>query len=371
MKRRIVLQAAAAGVASSLANPGMLMASSIPVLGVSLPITGVQAEVAKDLELGYRLALSRSGASVSLQILDDESKPDRVAANIRKFASDANVVAVSGIVGTPHAQAAIPICEKEDLPLIGLRSGAQSLRNGKEGVYHLRASFEEELNKMVRQSVGAGYKKIAILYSNDSFGLGSKNHLAERLTKEGIEVISSTPVERNGSNVAAAAAITAEGMKSINEPMAVVLLLIAKPMMAAARELRQTHRLIAPMFAMSFVATREVATTKDDYLAGLGLVSAFPLPRASIDVLARQFRQDVERTQNGDALESLTAFEGYFYGRVAFAAIAEMKSRERVIGGLRAGVSVAGAKFNFDKDVVGYRYLEVLRKTTIDGKLRA
>ena len=94
MKRRhLLVTATAAAAASTLswASPGR-------VLGLSLPLTGVQAEVARDLALGYQLALDAASSDLTLMILDDESKPDLTAANIRRFASDGSGLALSGIV---------------------------------------------------------------------------------------------------------------------------------------------------------------------------------------------------------------------------------------------------------------------------------
>ena len=48
------------------------------------------------------------------------------------------VVALSGIVGTPHAEAGLKAAKAGGLPVVGIRSGARHLRNGEPTVFHLR-----------------------------------------------------------------------------------------------------------------------------------------------------------------------------------------------------------------------------------------
>jgi branched-chain amino acid transport system substrate-binding protein len=369
MRRRHLI---AVGAAAGIGSPSFA-AVRTPVIGLSLPISGVQAEVARDLEIGYRLALSATGARVDLQVMDDMSKPDLTAANLRKLADNPAVLVASGVVGTPHAEAAIPVARQTGLPLVGLRSGAQFLRTGQEGVYHLRSTFEAELDKVVAHCVGAGMKEMAILFSNDSFGKSSRDHLVKRLAESGITVISNVSVERGGDNIKSAVASTSQVVKGSHAPLGIALLLIAKPMLEAAREIRLNHQIIAPLFAMSFVATRDVATKPDPSLAGLGLVTAFPLPRASAQTMAVNFRRDAARYAPGvDIVESLTAFEGYFYGTVAARAVAGQSTRDGVMRELRTGLQLgSGMSITFDNQRVGYRYLEVVRKTADDGKLRS
>lgn len=369
MKRRHLLVAASAAAATSTtswASPGR-------VLGLSLPLTGVQAEVARDLALGYQLALDAASSDLTLMILDDESKPDLTAANIRRFASDRSVMVVSGIVGTPHAQAAIPLAHKAGLPVVGIRSGANVLRTGGPGVFHLRSSFEDELTKVVDQCKGAGFEKMVLLYSNDSFGTGSRDHMLKTMELAGMGVLASIPVERNGSNIASACDEAAKTLRASTVPTGVALLLIANPMVRAATELRQTHKIALPIFAMSFVATRDIATVPNAALAGLGVVDAFPIPWSSRLPLAMQFRANAVRMARPEALRSLTTFEGYFYGTViAHARAASIGGgREALVKALHAGVSFDGISIRFDDKLVGHRFLEVVRKGTHDGLLRA
>jgi branched-chain amino acid transport system substrate-binding protein len=361
---------------TSLATAGIAVpavAARSPLqLGLSLPLTGVQAEVANDLKLGYELAFRATRSGLALKILDDQSKPERTAENIKAFADDPGVIACSGIVGTPHAQAALPVALKGGLPIVGLRSGAQALRTGQDGVFHLRAGFNDELDKVVSMCSGAGLKQMAILYSNDSFGTSSKDHLAAQLKAVGIEVAIAVAVDREGKNIDQATALVADKVKRSNLYFGVALLLISKPMQQAATSLRETHKIVSPFFAMSFVATKSIATKISPALAGLGLVTAFPLPRTSNTAFSYQYRQDAVAFKQPDLVESLSSYEGYFYGRiVAEAARSGGLSRDALTKHLARSFIVLGTPITFDASKVGFRHLEIVRKSAADGRLRA
>lgn len=338
------------------------------IIGLSLPLSGVQAEVGKDLEQGYRLALKANGSDYQLLVLDDAGEAPRTATNVQAFVSNSSVIAMSAIVGTPHAQAAIPVATAGGLPIVGIRSGAKSLRDGRNGVFHLRSSYEDELDAIARMCSGMSLKAVGIIHSADSFGEGSRKHLVEALKAKGIVALPSMPVQRDGSNMPDVAARCAEAVSVKDTPTGVVLLMISKPMSDAAKELREKHKILLPIIAMSFTATKSVTSEVIPHLSGLGLVSAFPIPATSISELSRQFRKDCDKHGVPDLKGSLTAFEGYFYATVVVKTGAQ--TRVEIVQKMNAGVRIVDQLVKPDAQMVGYRYLEVVMKSS-DGKLRS
>ena len=139
---------------------------------------------------------------------------------------------------------------------------------------------------------------------------------------------------------------------------------------AAATELRVQHKVALPILAMSFTITGNVATSKSQALTGLGLVSAFPLPRIGAD-LRKRYRMALSAGGMPSVLcESVTAFEGYFYGTVAASAALGAGTRDGLLRRLHGGVSLGDLRIDFSKTMVGYQHLEFLLKSR-DGLLRA
>ena len=136
--------------------------------------------------------------------------------------------------------------------------------------------------------------------------------------------------------------------------------MISKPMMEAVKELREKHHIVMPIFAMSITATRALMTSREPALAGMGIVTAFPLPRSISNSLAAQYKADITAQGRPELIESLTAFKGYFYGSVFARAAAAGYTRASLVKRLNAGINFTGRDVTFDKQKVGFHYLEVI-----------
>lgn len=356
--------------------PSMAMAANVPTplpspstryIGLSLPLTGVQSEVGADLEMGFKLALLGSDSPLRLKVLDDAGDAKRTAQNTATLAADATVIALTGIVGTPHAQAALPIAREGGLPVIGIRSGADSLRDGKPGIVHLRSSFEDELDTIATACSGSGVREIVIIHSTDSFGEGSRIYLVAALTKRGIAVSNPIPASRDGSDAVNAANAAAKVVSTSGKFMAVAVLMLSRPVVEITSRLRSVHKIINPVFAMSFVATRSVSTEVLPNLAGLGIVAAFPIPQLSPLAMSRQFRTDCEKFEAATSSDSLTVFEGWFYGSVIAKSLAT--TRDSLLKKISTGITVYDTIIKLDSRMVGYRHTELVYKSS-NGRLR-
>lgn len=365
--------AVAATVASDIPSPALVNAvggQHIRV-GLSLPLVGVQAEVAKDLQRGYELAAEyaakRDGLTMSFAIADDGSKPDNVAKNMALFAKDPTIAVASGIVGTPHAKAGLPVALQGGLPVVGIRSGAEELRTAAAGLYHLRASFNDELARMLRYCNGAGVRTLKVIYSDDDFGKASFAFVKDNVEKFGVKLVAGVAAKRNGDDIGDRTA-DAVGPQSTHAD-GLLLLLIADPMQRALNQARNVHNYYNPAFCMSFCATREVALKKDRWIGGLAMYSAFPIARQMPGVaMARAFHESAMASKDPDIAVSLSAFEGFFYGTtIARAAVRSRgdTTRAALVDALNRtppAIDLGGIPVAFDKDRVGYKHLQLAYK---------
>ena len=375
MKRRTLLEGAGAlalPVSSGLLWPTRVQAAPKVKIGLALPFTGVQAEIATDLRLGYELAFGhaeQNGLDIEPVWEDDKANADETARLMEKFSKDRSIIAASGIVGTPHAKAALPVAIKGGLPVVGLRSGAAELRDGSPLVFHLRASFSDELTLMLSTIKGAGLDRLAVVYSDDAFGKSSVEHVKVAATKLGMTIATAVAAERTGKDVTQA---VDKAVDIQHKAGALLMLMIMSPMVKGVTHARNTKFFMNPVFCMSFCATRQLADSTDKSLAGLGLVSAFPLPRSSTSELAGRFRRLAEAAKRPEALRSLTAFEGFMYGSVLSAALSKVPDGQRTTlqTALRKPIDVGGVRVAFDAQNVGYHHLQVVRKSG-SGEIKA
>jgi ABC-type branched-subunit amino acid transport system substrate-binding protein len=274
---QVMVRLIASCVSSAILGfPAIVRASPTKTIGLSLPLTGVQAEIGKEMEFAYQMAMESAGQPFRLSIKDDGSKVEGAVENYRGFASDPSVVACSGLVGTPHAVAVVPIARAAGLPLVGIRSGASQLRIPDNTIWHLRSSYDDETALMVKDAIARGQKSIAILYSNDSFGESARDGMLAEMKLHGMKELITVAVDREGGNLTQACNQVATVLKSQQEATSIALLLITKPMVAACKQFRTVHRMVNPILAMSITANLVVMREPDPGLLGLAVVTAFP-----------------------------------------------------------------------------------------------
>ena len=352
-RRQLLVATGAAGLTASFqaaaSNPR-------PVVGLSLPGTGVQATVARELFAGYEAALK---ATAELIVVDDESKADKTAEAYESFGRDSRIVAATGIVGTPHAKKALPAAVEAGLPVVGIRSGADDLRDGNPWVWHLRASYGDELRKVIE--VASVYTSIGILYSDDDFGRGALVQARKFAEVNKLKIAAALPCDRNGADVKQ----QASQLIKLPGVSCVLLCLIQRPAMEAAMAMRDA-RYMMPIYGMSFIATAQLARSESPLLDGIALVSPFPLARVATMALARSFRQAMIDAKTPELIVSPTTFEGYFYGSVLNEALAKGGARRRKdlqsYLAINRPLEVKEVQVRFDELRVGYRYLALLRK---------
>ncbi len=358
-RRRSFLQLAAASPA--LLMPGISRAAARARVGLSLPLTGVQSAVAAELLAGYQLASKQAasrGTELELLVEDDRSEPARTQSAFERFGRDSSIAVASGVVGTPHAKLAIPAARIAGLPVLGIRSGADELRDGGSLVYHLRASYEAELTLLLH-TLSSIHRNISIVASDDAFGRGAARHALEQARRMGLGVGATLYAERNGSNVTEMAAMAVHPR---TQATALLVLMITRPAIQAVQTARD-HSFLGAICTMSFTAGNELSKAGPAVFRGLGLVTAFPLPRSAPDPISGEYRRAAHAASRPDLVESVTAAEGFWYGAAIARTIesASSPSRAGVVAALEgaSGLPLGDERLLFDSTRVGRRYLRV------------
>lgn len=112
------------------------------------------------------------GRRISIEAEDDSYDPPQCLANTQRFIIDKDVFALFCYVGTPTTIKALPLVEDARIPLIGMFTGANALRQPPNRyVINIRASYYQETMAAVRHMVeDLGLTKIAVFYQYDAYG---------------------------------------------------------------------------------------------------------------------------------------------------------------------------------------------------------
>ncbi len=112
------------------------------------------------------------GREIRLIAYDDGYDPPRCVFNTQKLINEDKVFALFNYVGTPTSVKIIPIVQEARIPLLGLITGANALRDPfKRYIINVRASYYQETGAMVKHLVeDLDIKEIAVFYQYDDYG---------------------------------------------------------------------------------------------------------------------------------------------------------------------------------------------------------
>lgn len=173
-------------------------------IGVIIPLTGSSAKYGEDIKRGYDLAVEEinekggiTGRKIKLIYEDDEGKPEKAVAAAQKLIQKEKVIAILGALWSSPTLAVAPIAEKAKVIL--LSSGSSSPKITYAGDYIFRNEISDAYG--AEQSAilyfNAGFKKIAIIYVNNDYGIGVRDVTIQSYKKLGGEVTTAEAFEQD------------------------------------------------------------------------------------------------------------------------------------------------------------------------------
>jgi ABC-type branched-subunit amino acid transport system substrate-binding protein len=267
---------------ASSAPPGV--SENEILIGSSLALTGHAKYLGIQTLRGLRAYINYIndmggvfGRKVRLIAYDDAYHPPRCLANTQRFLVQDQVFALSCYVGTPTTVKVLPLIRQAGIPLVGMFTGANALREPfMPNLVNVRASYYQETRSAVRHLVESlGLSRIAVFYQYDAYGFDGLTGTELALRQLGL-----TPVAR-GSYIRGTTDIQ-EGLDRImaSRAEAVVMIGTYEPCAGFIRQAREQG--FDPVFyAVSFVGAEELARRVADQEGARVLMSqVVPPPHA-------------------------------------------------------------------------------------------
>src|SRR3954463_6899051 len=188
----------ALGVLAAAAQAQVPGVSATQVLiGQSAPLTGSNAELGNDIRNGaaayFRKANEAGGVAgrqLELVALDDGNTVPRAEANTQKLVEEQKVFALFGYASATLSRPALPLVEKHRVPFLGPFTGADPMRVFNKHVYNMRASYADELEKIVDHFQSIGVTRFSIVYYDDVVGRENLTAVERALKKRSLEPVS-------------------------------------------------------------------------------------------------------------------------------------------------------------------------------------
>lgn len=311
------LAAAVALAATLCAGPA---AADLTVVQVA-PLSGPLADTGQLLQQGANLAFQDAnakggihGQKIRLISKDDGYKVDETVRLVKEAGVADKPVAFLGLVGTGNMAALVSkkVIDELGIPVVGVRTGAGALRNPSHPlVYHLRASYTAEVDKLVEVASSIGGKRFGVFYQDDPFGQDGLEAMKKAIAKRNLELVATGAYEKNTTQVERAV----DTLLKAGNLSAIVLVSNTQATAAFVKAYRDKGG-AAQLYAVSVNNDREiVARIGVDKARGLGIAQVVPFPFSPVLPVTREY-QALLKKYVPDAAPTVTGMEGFIYGKV-------------------------------------------------------
>ncbi|MCG2733614.1 MULTISPECIES: ABC transporter substrate-binding protein [Pseudodesulfovibrio] len=312
-------------------------------LGSSLALTGhagyLGTQTLRGAEAYIRFVNEGGGVhgrKIRIISYDDSYDPPRCLSNTQELIISGDVFALFCYVGTPTTVKVLPLVEEAAIPLVGMFTGANALREPfNPYVVNIRASYYQETETAVRHLVeDLGISRIAVFYQYDAYGFDGLIGTELALKEYDLEPVARSSYIRGTQSVA-------EGMEKIRVTGAEAVVMIGTYDACARFISVALAAEYDPIFYnVSFVGAEELARRVGPDVSPVVLMSqVVPQPVAGADgaddvasqyvrLLARYFPDDTP---------SFVGLEGFLNARIMVEGL-ERAGRDLTRQGLIAAI---------------------------------
>jgi len=286
------------------------------LIGQSGPLSGANKEFGEDIRDGALAYFSKinaaggvNGRKIQLITVDDANDAKRSGENGRVLIEERRVLALFGYASATLSLPAFPFVEKHGVPFVAPFTGAQPMQSFRRHVYMMRASYADELEKIVEFYASTGMKKFSVIHYDDAVGKENLAVVQAALGKRGLKPVSIGTLKRNQTDLGGAVADVVKAA-----PDVVIGTTLYR---TTADFIKQTKKAgSGAQFAnTSFVGASALASELG--AQGTGVVVAQVVPpyaRLSIPVV-KEYQAAIEK-QLGKKDFSFTSLEAYICAKV-------------------------------------------------------
>ncbi len=279
-------------------------------IGCSAALSGPLAGFGQDIKQGAEAALAHingrggvHGRTLQFNMVDDGYVPQRTTDNVKQMIGQGSAFALLSCVGTPNNTAILPLIEEAGIPYVAPLTGASSLRKGGRNVFHVRASYTDEVRRLVQRLAGMGLKGIGVVYLDNGYGREMLEDATRSLAEQNIKPTVQAALATDGKNLADVLAKVAEA-----RPAAVLLATAGAASVELVRGVKKTVPGVL-MAGVSVTLTSDGLKQLGDAGSGIAVTMVMPDPNRAKTQLVRDYQAAMRaKGQQDFTLGSLEAY---------------------------------------------------------------
>lgn len=337
-RRRVASAACCLAAAALLASlPGLVRAQAPIVVGQSCDLSGASSSRIKEYAKGIDAYIAKlnsqggvSGRPVKLIRYDDAFNADKTLENARRLVEQDGALVLFGMGSAPSTAAVLPYAAEKRVPVFGSVSGATSLRKPHPMLFHLRASFADEIDRLAAHLATTGIKKIGVLAADLPIGKDGIAAIEAAAKVNGLTIIEIARVSADFKNLDQAVAGLAK-----NQPGAVLILAPSGPGIKFTEAIKNAG-LTAQLVGLSVMSSDALYKTLGDRVRGMIITQIVPFPWSPKLDIGRDYQALMQENKTPVSMDSM---EGYVSARLlaeALKASAPRLTRESFIAGVEA-----------------------------------
>jgi ABC-type branched-subunit amino acid transport system substrate-binding protein len=341
------------------------------VIGQSAPLTGGNAKFGNDIRDGANAWFAYvnakggvQGKAIELLSMDDKNDRKVAGTNAGELLNNRDVLALYGFASATLSLDALPQAEKKGVTFFGPFSGANPVRTNSPVLFTVRASYGEEMEKMLNFWTSLGLTRVSVIYYDDEVGKQNLDVVTQYLKKINLAP-QSMPLKRN-------AQITRPEIDKLVAQNPQFLLNTALSGAAAQiqKELVAMGRII-PTSSLSFVGADQYIAAAGPTSAGVSIAQVVPSPTSAMPAV-RECAQALDAA--GVKAMNTTHLEACFGAKVLVEGIRRAKkpvTRASLLESLATlgSYDLGGHKITFANGAQhGSKFVE-LAMVTREGKL--
>ena len=341
----------------------MVQAQDI-VLGQSVPLTGSNADIGRDMRDGALAVFNKVNASggingrkIQLVTLDNANNRARALENTKQLIDTNKAVALFAYNSATVSLDALPLIKEVKMALFAPFTGSPSARNH-PNVFTVRASYKDETEKIVNQQKAGGATKALVIYYDDEAGLSNRDMVASVF--DTANKPRTLAVKRN---VKLDASVFEPILK---DPPHYVLVTTQFTVVGDLLQATQTKGVNVSVAALSFVNPDELADTYGTLARGTIVSQVVPAPRGA-NLISNAAMKDCAallQSLNGSKL-NYTSLESCFAAKALVRVMQKIGgtkvNRTSLLQGLENAerIDLDGFALNFSKGNHGSSYVDL------------
>jgi branched-chain amino acid transport system substrate-binding protein len=272
------------------------------------------------------------GRKLELQAEDDMYEPNTAAENTRQLIEKDKVFALFGYVGSATSEAAIPHFNSAKVPFFAPLTGASSLRSqGNRYIFHMRASYAQEVATIVRQLATTNVRSVGVFYQDDTDGKGILKNIDLALKSLNIPLSATSVVQPNTVFEDDRYIQQAVARFKEKNPQVIVLASTYGSSATLVKQLRQVG-FTGQFYSLSLVGSRALSETLGKDGNGVVISQTVPSPWSPKYAIVEEYRKAMKKA--GKTELDFTGLEGFIAAKTFVTILKEVGrdlSREKFI----------------------------------------